>query len=386
VSDDQQQWQAPGGSNAAVPPVPPPTPGYYGPVDGPGTPQLPGGTGWTPAPRPGLIPLRPIDFGTLLGASFQLLRRNPKPTFGAALLIQTIASVLSVAIIAAITFFAVARAASSTSSDLDTIDAGNIGLIVVGVLVTVALSVVASALLQGVIVIEVTRQTLGEKSTFRQLWVRIKGRVWALAGWSVLLSLAMLVVIGLLAGIIALLVVTLGNVGIVIGVLLGIAGGLAIAVVFAWIGTKLSLVPSAISIERLGIGAAIRRSWTLTNGSFWKTFGIELLVLVILNIATQVVSLPLSLVSGIVGGLADPNGQGMATTAVILIVVSLLTLAVTLVLTAITVVVQSGSTALIYLDLRIRKEALDLELIRYTEARQSGDGTVPDPFPGPATV
>jgi len=379
VTDDQQ-WQAPGDPHEPVPPVQPPPSGYYVP------PAAQPSPGWTPAPKPGLIPLRPIEFGTLLGASFQLLRRNPKPTFGASLLIQTISTLLSIVILGAITFFAVSRASSSSSADLDLIGAGNVGLAIVGGLVTVALSVVASAMLQGIIVVEVTRQTLGEKSTFRQLWARVKGRVPALAGWSLLVGLAITLAIGVLAGLIALLAITLGPVGVALAVLVGIVGGLALVAIFVWVGTKLSLVPSAISIERLGIGAAIRRSWSLTTGSFWRTFGIELLVLVMLNFASQVISFPLSFVGGIVIGLVDPNGQMSGTTIVVVILIGIVTVGLTLVITAITVVVQSGSTALIYLDRRIRTEALDLELISYTEARHSGDNSVPDPFPGPTAV
>ena len=381
MSDDQQ-WQAP-----ESPAAPLPSPGSAPPPVPPGSvPSGSGAAGWAPVPKPGLIPLRPIDFGTLLGASFLLLRRNPKPTFGAALLIQTISTVLTVAIIGAVTFFAVARTSSSSEADLDLINAGNTGLIVLGVLVSVAISVVASAMLQGIVSVEITRQTLGEKSTFRRLWARVKGRIGALVAWSVLVGLAVVLAIAVLAGLIALLVLTLGVAGIVLAVLLGIVGGLGLLVLFAWLGTKLSLAPSIVSIERLGIVAAARRSWSLTARSFWRTLGIELLVLVMINIATQVISLPLGLVSGLTGVLLDPNGQDTATTSAVLIGITVITLAVTLVVGAVTVVVQSGSTALIYLDLRIRKEALDLELIRYTEALHSGDGSVADPFPGPAAA
>ncbi len=41
---------------------------------------------------------------------------------------------------------------------------------------------------------------------------------------------------------------------------------------------------------------------------------------------------------------------------------------------------QSSATALIYIDLRMRKEGLDVELVRFVEARQAGDASVPDPY------
>ena len=46
---------------------------------------------WTPAPRPGIIPLHPLGFGTLLGRSFAALRHNPAVLFGFALGVQALA-------------------------------------------------------------------------------------------------------------------------------------------------------------------------------------------------------------------------------------------------------------------------------------------------------
>jgi hypothetical protein len=45
-------------------------------------------------------------------------------------------------------------------------------------------------------------------------------------------------------------------------------------------------------------------------------------------------------------------------------------------------VVQSAAVALVYLDLRMRKEGLDLELARYVESVAQG-GDVPDPYLAP---
>ncbi|MCU1513934.1 MAG: hypothetical protein JWO10_1024, partial [Microbacteriaceae bacterium] len=103
---DNGQWQSPGG------PVPP----FAGYAPAPtGTPAAgQGNQGWTPPPKPGLIPLRPLDLGTILGAAFRVLRRNPKPTFGAALLIQGIAYFVIIVAVGLVTFFAFSRLDSST--------------------------------------------------------------------------------------------------------------------------------------------------------------------------------------------------------------------------------------------------------------------------------
>jgi hypothetical protein len=43
-------------------------------------------------------------------------------------------------------------------------------------------------------------------------------------------------------------------------------------------------------------------------------------------------------------------------------------------------VVQSATTALIYLDLRMRKEGLDLRLQRFVEDRAAGRAEASDPY------
>ena len=73
--------------------------------------------GWTPAPKPGLIPLRPLGFGTILGKSFAALRHNPKVLFGFAVVVQL---VVMVAVSAA-----VGVVSSATLSRLDTVQPGS---------------------------------------------------------------------------------------------------------------------------------------------------------------------------------------------------------------------------------------------------------------------
>jgi membrane-anchored glycerophosphoryl diester phosphodiesterase (GDPDase) len=361
--------------------VPEPASGYYTPPgQGPGPQSAPGQPGWTPPPKPGLIPLRPLDLGTILGASFRVLRRNPRPTFGAALVLQGSAYLLIYAVAGLVTFLSFSRIDSSTSADNPAIVAGSVATIVLASLVPVLLSAVVGALVQGIIVLEISRATLGEKQTFRELYRRARGRIGALVGWTFIVGGVLLVAFGVLVGLVVLVVATLGVAGIVIGVLLGVFGGLGFVVVAAWLTTKLSFVPSALMIERLSIRQAVSRSWHLTRGSFWRVFGIQLLVSVIISVISQVVSAPLSFIAPILLGLLDPNGQQGVVTGAVTVGLLVLTVIVTVVFLAISTVVQTATTALLYVDLRMRREGLDLELVRFVEARQSGATGVADPY------
>ena len=389
---DEQKWASPGAavpaSAAAVPPIMPPVgppvdPRFVGQDSGAGGgyPYSGGAQpGWTPPPKPGLIPLRPLDLGTILGASFRVLRRNPKPTFGAALLIQGSVYLLLILAVAGVSFTAVSRVNSSTSQNTDQITAGATGLIVVASIIPALLAVIASAVLQGIIVLEVSSGTVGEKLTLRALLTKARGRIGALIGWAALVVLALTVVLGVIVVIIVLLVVSLGTGGIIAAVLIGFLASIGLAVVYVWLSTKLALVSSVLMIERLSIREAVARSWSLTEGYFWRTFGITLLVAVIIGFVSQVASIPLSIVTQFATVLFDPQGQKGSGVTVLLVVVGLLAVVIAVVIQSITSVVQSATTGLIYLDLRMRKEGLDLELVRYVEAKQSGNANAVDPL------
>ena len=100
---------------------------------------------------------------------------------------------------------------------------------------------------------------------------------------------------------------------------------------------------------------------------------------VIVQTVASVIAAPLQLIISFGAFLINPNGDNTGL-AVAGIVVYLLTNVLTVVFGAISAVVMSATPALIYIDIRMRKEGLDLELIRFVEARQSGDASVPDPY------
>jgi hypothetical protein len=251
-------------------------------------------------------------------------------------------------------------------------------MLVLSVLIPLALSIIGIALLEGVIVIEVSRETLGEKRKLGELWRQAGRRFWPLTLWILLESAALMIALSVIVGII-LLLAPLGPVGIIFAVIAGFVLGLGLLVVGVWVGMKVSLVPCAIVLEGLGVRPAIARSWRLTNGYFWKTFGVQILVYFIVQTAAQFVLTPLGLLFGLGTSLLDPNGAVQEDSIVFFIVGEGIFLLFSIVFGAIAMVVQAGVVAVIYLDLRIRKEGLDIELIRFVEERQTGRAGA-DPF------
>ena len=373
---DPQNWHPPTTDERDTPRY-----GEYGPPSGgPGQPWSGGPPAWAPPPRPGLIPLRPLGFGTLLWAPFQLLRRNPKATFGSALIVQAAVALLTLVVVGPVSLWALGRIDNAPLAERDAVEAGSFLAIALSAIVPIALSVVAAALLQGVIVIEVARATLGEKLRLGALWRSAGRRLWPLVLWTLLLSGALLAATVILVAGVALLV-ALGGSWLALAVAIGVLGALALVAASAWVSTKTALVPSAIVLERFGIGRAVQRSWSLTTGYFWRTLGALFLVSAIVSIVSQIVTTPVSLLLGVGAALLDPTEAYPVATTSALVVISLL---ISIPVSAVTAVVQSGVTALIYLDLRMRKEGLDLELARFVESGQTG-AAVADPYlPPPA--
>lgn len=380
-------WTPPGGAPKSgtpdAPPAPPAGPagsessatgaGSAAPAYGPAATG-----GWAPPPKPGLIPLRPIDFGTLFGATFQVLKRNPRPTFGAALLLNALVTILAFGLVFGLTIVSIDRLERAGGSDADAIIAGTFGLILLAGVVATAVALVAQALLQGLITIEVSRQVLGEKNTLKQLFARGRGRWGALIGWTVLLSSALTVAIVILVGLVVVMVAIGEPAGIAAGVAIGVLGGLGLAVLGIWLWIKLALVPAAIMIERLTLGAAIGRAWRLIRGSFWRTLGILLLFTVIVQVAASVVSAPFSIAATFGGALVNPAGDELSG-LIVLIGANLLSIAVTVIVGAIGAVLTTSAVALIYTDIRMRTEGLDIDLQQAVEQSAAGR-TADDPY------
>lgn len=389
--------QPPYGAPPSYPPPAYPPPAYPPPAGAPtygapqygapqyGAPQYgaPGGAGWTPPPKPGLIPLRPIGFGTLLGAPFQTLRRNPAATFGSALLVQLVVLVVSLAVTVPMGIWTVTRIENAAPADVDAVASGSVGVFLVSLLVPIAVGIVGTAFLQGVIVNEVASGTLGEKLRFGEIWRRTARRVWPLAGWSAIVTVLVLLLVAAAVAVVVLGALT-SPVALAIAIVVILFGGLGLAVLFSWLGVKLSIVPSVIVIEGAGIRAAMGRSWRLTNGAFWRTFGVLLLVQAIVYMASQIVSFPLAFGGSMATTLIDPTGTGSGTW--IYLGVNVLIIVVSIVLGAVTAVVQSALLGLIYLDRRMRTEGLDLELRRHVERRAAGEAVDEDPYAVPEGV
>jgi hypothetical protein len=144
---------------------------------------------------------------------------------------------------------------------------------------------------------------------------------------------------------------------VVLALLLGAVAILSVTCVplGIWLLVKLSATYSAYFAEGTGFGSALQRSWRLTENSFWRTLGL-LAVLLVLFYALTYALMPLLALLALLPNLPI-LARGVIFAASLglpqAFVEPLIALAVTLV----------------YFDLRVRKEAFDLELMAYRVAQ-----------------
>lgn len=319
-------------------------------------------------PKPGIIPLRPLMFGEILDGSFQAIRSNAKAMLGAALLAQTIAAVLT----AVLTAFSAASAASLETWAEGLTEQELVPVVLTfasGVVLVSVLTVFLSVVLQGAMVVPVARSVLNRPTGFRQMWSLTRSRAGALIRLA-----ALLVGGGVLVALlfVALAVLLLGAVGGV-GALILVPLGLAFFVLYVWIYIKLMVAPAAVVVEELGALAGIRRSWELTRNSWWRLLGITLVVGIMAGIIAQIVTIPVSLLSGFYTSVVSPHG-GAEQAITVAVVAGVATAIVGAMVGAVGFAFQTSVMALLYLDLRMRRDGLDIALLRLLESGEDPDG------------
>ncbi|MGW7791643.1 glycerophosphoryl diester phosphodiesterase membrane domain-containing protein, partial [Streptomyces tricolor] len=356
---------------------PPPPPGVNGTRGG--TPGGGGGGGGPPpAAKPGVIPLRPLGVGEILDGAVSTMRTYWRTVLGIAL---AVAAVTDICLVLVEGFFlndalAGAQLDSRTATPDDLYRALRDSMIGTGIVtvISAAAVIVATALLTTI----TSRAVLGKPVSAGEAWREARPQIPKLAGLLVLLGLITVgvIVAGALPGI--LVMVTGGSdAGGSALFALGILAGVVIAV---WLAIRYYLAAPALMLERQGITKAMSRSAKLVRGAWWRVFGIQLLAWLIANIVSAIVTIPFALIGAAVSGDGMDNFLGTSGERVgwaFLIIRGI----GSLIGTTLTLPISAGVTVLLYIDQRIRREALDLELARAAGVQGYGTNTS-GPVPG----
>ncbi|WP_173870401.1 hypothetical protein SALCHL_002569 [Streptomyces albus subsp. chlorinus] len=318
-------------------------------------------SGWTQppqAPKPGVVPLRPLGVGEILDGSVSTIRAHWRTVLGISLAVAVITELVS----ALVTGFWL-----GDTNELDALaKKDNPGLGELKNALTDALSsltvigivgMLGSVIATGMLTVVVSRAVLGRHVTLGDAWRDSRPQLPRLLGLLVLIPLLVsaAVFVCMLPGVLTSLAGA-GNLALpllFLGLLAGIAAG-------AWIWVRFCLAPPALMLEKRGAIHALRRSVKLVNGNWWRVLGIQLLALVLIAAVSFVVSMPTAVVSALLSGGATLTDSATSTGWTALLINGI----GSVVASALSLPLTAGITALLYLDQRIRREALDLELAR----------------------
>ncbi|MGZ4697049.1 glycerophosphoryl diester phosphodiesterase membrane domain-containing protein [Oryzihumus sp.] len=305
--------------------------------------------------KPGVVALRPLGLGDVMDGSIKAIRRNPGATLGLSAVVLLACLIPSAVISALVTMVSLPSPdGTSTVGSLGTLPAS---------LVQSLFTWLAIGLLSGLLSHVIGEAVLGRRTTMGRTWSSTRRRLLPILGARLLVDLAIVVPTVVVAGVGLLLAL---NVNAGTGLLVGVLAGLPCVAGSIWLSTRTALAAPAIVLEGLGVRPALRRSFALTRGVFWRTFGIILLVSVIAAIAGSMLSVPFSLV-GFVGMAA--TGDNLQSGLVMVVIASHLGKIVSGTLTTPFV---AGVVGLLYIDRRIRLEGLDVTLIRAAAADAAG--------------
>ncbi len=354
--------QPPGSqSGSGQPPGSPP--GYSQPPGSPPGYGPPPGGGWAPhassAPKPGTIPLRPIGVGEILDGAFSSIRQNPKATLGLSAILTTIAGVISTTI-ALITRHLVGGISASslgqnpTSAQVFHFLRQVLAAAGIPALVSILIGILMQGILAGLLTAVIGRGVLGHRITAGQAWRMTAPRLPALIG-------AAFAVVGLLVSfwaVLGLVLLILDLAGAPTGAIaaIGVLGFFPVMALTVWFAVMMSLAAPAVVLERQGPVRSLGRSWRLVSRSFWRVFGILLLAGLIVAIAGTILQFPFAIGSGAAFGGGAFSGHEPSLLSTVISAIG------GIIAGTVTRPISAGVIVLLYMDMRMRKEGLDLAL------------------------
>ena len=255
--------------------------------------------------------LRPLEFGEILDMAFSVLRRNVW-TF---VVVSVIPSIIGAAALGLLVASLNGSRASSSSGQI-TSDEVNalIGGVVVTAVIAAVTSQLATAALYKAVVDTYIDGTARAGEALRFAFRRLPSLLW----------ISLLYVLGLVLGLMFFVIP-------------------AVIVYVSW-----SLAVPALMSEDARGWKALRRSRALVKGRWWRVFGLFAVTLVIGLTFAEIVSL-------LAGQLIGRSGSGSAQKGIA-------TFASTLIASTLTGPLTAAVTAVLYIDQRVRKEGLDIQL------------------------
>lgn len=285
--------------------------------------------------------IRPMSFGEILDAALKLYIHN----FGLFLRL----AIAALAVPAALFIYFMLAKMPEFAASAPMMMAGFVDWTMIGFLLVIVVAYALGSLMLTAAAIRVISDSyLGRPTMFGQAIGLGASKIWPLfvVGLAKGLLLGILAII--LGGVLAVSFVTLSGM-MSTGAAAGITFGLAVLScwLWVWVATGYGVTTPVVALEQLRSSFdAFGRSWELTRGARFKIVGLAVVAFLLFNIIPQMV---IQLIAGMVMP-SSPEG-GMALMVLSYVVPVILYPAISCVFT------------LVYYDLRVRREAFDLQML-----------------------
>lgn len=340
-------------------PTEPPGTGHGTPPPAPGWGSRPQGSGWgqqPPAAKPGVIPLRPLGVGEILDGAVSTMRAHWRTVLGVTLTVSVIAQIAIILVQRYLLPEPAVVDRNATGSEALRQAADSMRSSVIYTAPSMLITLIATLFTTSMLTVVISRSVLGRSVTLSEAWGEARPRLLRLLGLTLLLPL-------MAGGIMAVGVLPGALMGSAAGVGLAVIGFLAALVVIVWLLVRFCLASPALMLERQSVTVSMRRSAKLVRGAWWRTFGILLLTWLLTFIVTLIIAIPFAIIATVVDGHALSallTGESVEFGWPFLIISGI----GDIIVSTITYPLSAGVMALLYVDQRIRREALDLELAR----------------------
>jgi hypothetical protein len=254
--------------------------------------------------------LRPLEIGDLLDETFRMYRRHFLLFAGISVIVSIPAAALS-----GFSYYAVLGGLLQQTATGQP-DIAAVQRTLLGVGIGAAVNVALLPFYYGAVTFAACQSALGRPVTAADIVMAVVRRYLPLLGYWVLIWL-MLVVFCLIP-------------------------------LWTWIWVGWVVVMPVMFIENEGLTSAMGRSWRLVQGRWWRTFLIIFLLLILFSIVRAALGAFIAL------------GLGLLQIVISSVVVLWISAAVGVIIDALVNPVLQIAVVLIYFDLRVRREALDL--------------------------
>lgn len=292
---------------------------------------------WSPhgLGKPGVIALRPLNIGDILDGAITAIRRYPLLILG----IGAVMAILNAGIGFLVQKYVLADfenlattatlGPGATEEELRNAVFGTFGDLFLVLIPTLLISTLLLAITTGLMASVMGRAALGREVTFGIAWRELQPRLLPLLGVAFVYGLVT-----------------------TIGLMLCIIPG-----VLAWVFW--ALASPALVLERGTFREAFARSIKLVSGAFWRVLGILVLARVIQSLFENIIQLPFALGTGVFDQVLNPGKVTLPSTGDLLLQSAGQIVSGTIAIPFVTLV-----TVIVYLDQRMRREGMDIELAR----------------------